>query len=108
MGHELGDAPLPALGETVLIWNIAGWAGMARRFSPPAWGAAASWSRIGGPLKTECNATIRRTLDLGINLLDSSDACWGGRRETLPGRALKGRLKLVLFIKNKGRTDHDA
>lgn len=61
--------------------------------------------QFGDPLEAEFNATIRRALDLGINLFDSSDAYWGGRHETLLGRALKGRRNQALLATKFGNID---
>ena len=61
--------------------------------------------QFGEPLEAEFNATVRRALDLGINLFDSSDAYWGGRHETLLGRALKGRRNQALLATKFGNID---
>lgn len=39
----------------------------------------------------EAIATIHRALDLGVNLLDTSDLYGAGANERLLGRALRGR-----------------
>ncbi|MEJ1156904.1 aldo/keto reductase [Prosthecomicrobium sp. N25] len=45
----------------------------------------------GVPDDVESAATIRRALDLGVTLFDTSDAYGAGRNEELVGRALAGR-----------------
>ncbi|MCB1491835.1 MAG: aldo/keto reductase [Rhodobiaceae bacterium] len=45
----------------------------------------------GTPDEGEAIATIHRALDLGVTLIDTSDAYAAGRNEELVGRALKGR-----------------
>jgi aryl-alcohol dehydrogenase-like predicted oxidoreductase len=48
----------------------------------------------------ESTATIRRAIELGINLFDTSDAYGNGHNEALLGRAIKGgRNSLVLCTK---------
>ncbi len=61
--------------------------------------------QFGEPLEAEFNATVRRALDLGITLFDSSDAYWGTRHETLLGRALKGRRNQALIATKFGNID---
>lgn len=61
--------------------------------------------QFGEPLEAEFNATVRRALDLGITLFDSSDAYWGTRHETLLGRALKGRRNEALIATKFGNID---
>jgi len=61
--------------------------------------------KFGEPLEAEFNATVRRALDLGITLFDSSDAYWGTRHETLLGRALKGRRNEALIATKFGNID---
>ena len=51
----------------------------------------------GEPLEKEFNETIRRALDVGITLFDSSDLYWNTRHEVLLGRALWGRRHKVLI-----------
>jgi aryl-alcohol dehydrogenase-like predicted oxidoreductase len=61
--------------------------------------------RFGEPLEAEFNATIRRALDLGINLFDTSDAYWGTRHEVLLGKALKGRRSEAFIATKFGNID---
>ena len=61
--------------------------------------------RFGEPLEQDFNATIARTLDLGVNLFDSSDAYWGARHEVLLGRALKGQRGRAQIITKFGNID---
>ena len=58
----------------------------------------------------ESIATIRRALDLGINLLDSGDYYGFGHNEDLIGRAIKGfpRDKVFISVKFGGLRNHDG
>jgi aryl-alcohol dehydrogenase-like predicted oxidoreductase len=54
----------------------------------------------GEPSEPEAAATIHRAVELGVNLIDTSDAYGFGANEELVGRALKGiRDKVVLATK---------
>ncbi len=54
----------------------------------------------GEPSEPEAIATIHRAAELGVDLVDTSDAYGNGRNEELVGRALKGRRdKIVLATK---------
>src|SRR5581483_8707890 len=54
----------------------------------------------GTPSEPEAIATIHRAIELGIDLIDTSDAYANGANEELVGRALKGkRDKVVLATK---------
>jgi len=54
----------------------------------------------GEPSEPEAIATIHRAAELGVDLVDSSDAYGNGKNEELVGRALKGcRDKIVLATK---------
>jgi len=57
------------------------------------------------PAVESFNATIRRAVELGINLFDSSDAYWGGRHEVLLGRAIRGLRDKVLITSKFGNID---
>ena len=61
--------------------------------------------QFGDALEAEFNAAIRRALDLGVNLFDSSDAYWGSRHETLLGRALRGSRNTALIATKFGNID---
>jgi aryl-alcohol dehydrogenase-like predicted oxidoreductase len=51
------------------------------------------------------NDTIHRAYDLGINFFDSSDAYWGGRHETLLGRATRAFRDKILITSKFGNID---
>ncbi len=54
----------------------------------------------GEPSEPEAIATVHRAVELGIDLVDTSDAYNNGRNEELVGRAIKGvRNKVVLATK---------
>jgi aryl-alcohol dehydrogenase-like predicted oxidoreductase len=54
----------------------------------------------GDPDPNEAIATIHRAVELGVDMIDTSDAYGAGKNEELVGRALKGiRDKLVLATK---------
>ncbi|HMK67235.1 MAG TPA: aldo/keto reductase, partial [Stellaceae bacterium] len=54
----------------------------------------------GDPSEPEAIATIHRAIELGVDLIDTSDAYGAGANEELVGRAIKGRRdKLVLATK---------
>ncbi len=61
--------------------------------------------KFGEPLEESLNSAIHRALDLGVDLLDSSDAYWGTRHEVLLGRALKGRRDEAQVITKFGNLD---
>ena len=54
----------------------------------------------GTPDPNEAIATIHRAVELGVDLIDTSDVYGGGKNEELVGRAIKGRRdKVVLATK---------
>lgn len=54
----------------------------------------------GDPDPAEAIATIRRAVELGVNMIDTSDAYGAGKNEELVGRALKGiRDKAIVATK---------
>src|SRR5215213_2511755 len=54
----------------------------------------------GEPSEPEAIATVRRAVELGVTLIDTSDAYGFGSNEELVGRAIKGiRDKVVLATK---------
>ena len=67
--HNLGDLGVPAIGLGCM--GMSGFYGRAEA--------------------EESSATIRRALDLGVTLLDSSDMYGSGHNERLVGRAVAGR-----------------
>jgi aryl-alcohol dehydrogenase-like predicted oxidoreductase len=56
----------------------------------------------GEPDEAEAIATIHRAIDLGINLIVTSDAYGAGSNEDLVGRALKGRRERALIATKFG------
>lgn len=56
----------------------------------------------GEPNDDESIATLHRALDLGVNLIVTSDAYGGGVNEALVGRALKGRRSQALIATKFG------
>lgn len=58
--------------------------------------------------EAECIAVIHKALDLGVNLLDSSDMDDWGQGEELLGRALKGRRDKALVTTKFGQVKNPA
>ncbi len=61
--------------------------------------------KFGEPLEHDFNETIRRAIDVGITLFDSSDLYWNTRHEVLLGRAIQGRRHKVLVTTKFGNID---
>src|SRR5207253_2444122 len=58
--------------------------------------------------EAECLAVIHRALDLGVNLLDSSDMYGWGQNEALLGRALKGRRDKAIVVTKFGQVKNPS
>jgi aryl-alcohol dehydrogenase-like predicted oxidoreductase len=56
----------------------------------------------GSAPEREAIATIRRALDLGVNLLDTADTYANGQNEELVGRAIRGRRDEVILATKFG------
>jgi aryl-alcohol dehydrogenase-like predicted oxidoreductase len=56
----------------------------------------------GVPDDVESSATVHRAIELGINLLDTSDAYAGGKNEELLARAIKGKRDRLLIATKFG------
>src|SRR3954470_504544 len=61
--------------------------------------------KFGEPLEHEFNETIRRALDVGVTLFDSSDLYWSTRHEVMLGRAIEGRRHKILLTTKFGNID---
>jgi aryl-alcohol dehydrogenase-like predicted oxidoreductase len=60
----------------------------------------------GEPSEPEAVATIHRAVELGVDLIDTSDAYGNGANEELVGRALKGRRDKVVLATKFGNIRH--
>jgi aryl-alcohol dehydrogenase-like predicted oxidoreductase len=70
--------------------------------SPQGLGCMGMSIAYGEPDDAESIATIHRALDLGVNLIVTSDAYGNGKNEELVGRALKGRRGTALVATKFG------
>src|SRR6478609_3493109 len=67
-------------------------------------GRGGMWQVIGGLDQSEVDAIVHRSLDAGINFIDTANVYSGGESETLLGRALGARRHdVVLATKARGR-----
>ena len=62
----------------------------------------------GKPDDAESIRTIHKALDLGVNLLDSSDMYGWGQNEELLGRALKGKRDRAFVVTKFGQVRNPA
>jgi aryl-alcohol dehydrogenase-like predicted oxidoreductase len=60
----------------------------------------------GQPDETEAIATLHRAAELGVSLIDTSDAYGFGKNEELVGRALKGRRDRYVLATKFGNVRH--
>jgi len=68
-------------------------------------GQGSSTTNFGARDDAEQIATMRRALDLGVNLFDTSDAYARGRHEELIGQAIAGRRAEVVVASKFGNLD---
>lgn len=67
-------------------------------------GRGQMWEVIGGLDQTAVDAIVHRSLDAGINFIDTANVYSAGESETLLGKALAGRRQqVVLATKVRGR-----
>ena len=67
-------------------------------------GRGGVWEMIGGLDQAEVDAIVGRSLEAGINFVDTADVYALGESETMVGKALKGRRhEVVLATKVRGR-----
>jgi aryl-alcohol dehydrogenase-like predicted oxidoreductase len=67
-------------------------------------GGGQQWKVIGGLAQQDVDAIVHRSLDAGINFIDTADVYSAGESETLLGHALSGRRHgVVLATKVRGR-----
>ena len=67
-------------------------------------GRGQMWETIGGLDQAEVDVIVGRSLDAGINFIDTANVYSTGESETLLGKALKGRRHdVVLATKARGR-----
>jgi len=67
-------------------------------------GRGGMWDVIGGLDQSTVDALVHRSLDLGVNFIDTADVYSGGESESMLGRAIVGRRsQIVLATKVRGR-----
>jgi aryl-alcohol dehydrogenase-like predicted oxidoreductase len=67
-------------------------------------GSGQMWEVIGGLDQAAVDAIVHRSLDAGINFIDTADVYSAGESETMLGKALAGRRQqVVLATKVRGR-----
>ena len=68
-------------------------------------GRGQMWEVIGGLEQSAVDGIVHRSLDAGINFIDTADVYSAGESETMLGKALAGRRQqVVLATKVRGRT----
>jgi aryl-alcohol dehydrogenase-like predicted oxidoreductase len=65
-------------------------------------GCSGMSGNYGAPDDQESQATLGRAIELGINMLDTSDAYGNGHNEELVGRAIKGKRNSLLLCTKFG------
>src|SRR4029079_12327609 len=72
-------------------------------------GGAQIWETIGGTDQTVVDGIVHRSLDAGINFIDTANVYAAGQSETMLGKALGARrADIVLATKVRGRTGPGA
>jgi aryl-alcohol dehydrogenase-like predicted oxidoreductase len=72
-------------------------------------GRGQMWEVIGGLDQAEVEGIVHRSIDAGINFIDTADVYSAGESETLLGKALAGRRQqVVLATKVRGRMGKGA
>ncbi|MCP5347116.1 MAG: aldo/keto reductase, partial [Pseudomonadales bacterium] len=67
-------------------------------------GRGQMWETIGGLDQKEADTMVARSLDQGINFIDTANVYSAGESEVMTGKALKGRRHdVVLATKVRGR-----
>jgi aryl-alcohol dehydrogenase-like predicted oxidoreductase len=72
-------------------------------------GTGQIWEMIGGLDQAAANAIVHRSLDAGINFIDTADVYASGQSETMLGKALEGkRHGVIVATKVRGRMGQGA